>query len=214
VKVLIDNDIIFKGTCYGLLPELIGTVCVEGDAIGVLGAARFVISKRIQRATVNKGADAALSNLEAFLSRTLIIEPTEAEQNLAAELELAALKSGVALDAGESQLCAVAAKRLVDWLLTGDKRAIRAIELLLDFQPTLAAIVGKVKCLEQLVLTAVRSNSTWASLRAKICAEVAVDKALAICLCCASQTTSEDCVSGLESYIEDLRSEAGRVLSA
>lgn len=214
MNVLVDNDIVFKGACYGLLPEILATVCGHEDRIGVLGAARFVVSKKIRKAVVNKGRDAALANLEEFLCRALAIEPTEAEQTIAAELELAALNGGVSLDSGESQLCAVLVQRIVPWLLTGDKRAIRAIEQLLNSDARLAAITGKVKCLEQLVLAAIHDDARARAMREKICAEAHIDRTLAICFSCHSAPDEGDYTKGLESYIGDLRKDAVRVLSA
>jgi hypothetical protein len=213
MNALVDNDIVFKGACYALLPDVLATVCDQEDPIGVLGAARFVVSKKIQRTPVNKGRDAALANLEEFLRRSLAIEPTEAEQTMAAELELAALNSGVSLDSGESQLCAVLIERVVPWLLTGDKRAICAIERLLNSDGRLAAITGKVKCLEQLVLAGLVDVARANSFREKICAEAHIDKTLSICFSCISAAATSDCIEGLKSYIGDLRKQAERVLS-
>ena len=214
MNALVDNDIVFKGAGYGLLPDLLATVSSQEDPVGVLGAARFVVSKKIQKATVNKGRDAALANLEEFLRRALAIEPTEVEQTIAAELELAALSSGVSLDSGESQLCAVLIERMVPWLLTGDKRAIRAMEQLLNSNARLGAITGKVKSLEQLVLAAIPDEAKASSVRKKICAEAHIDKTLAICFSCSSAAAASDCAKGLESYIGDVRKQAARVLSA
>jgi hypothetical protein len=211
MNALIDNDIILKGACYGLLPEVLATVCGD-DPVGVLGAARFVVSKRIGKAAINKGREAALANLEEFLHRALTIEPTEAEQTIAADLELAALNSGLSLDSGESQLCAVLVERAVPWMLTGDKRAIRAIEQLIESYARLTELMGKVKCLEQLALAAIPDDAKADSFREKVCAEAHVDKTLAICFSCSSGATG-DYTKGLESYIGDLRSQAERVLS-
>lgn len=214
MKALVDNDIVFKGACYELLPDVLATVCPQEDQVGILGAARFVVSKRIQKTPINKGINAALANLEEFLHRALAIEPTVAEQTIAAELELAALNSSVSLDAGESQLCAVLIQRAVPWLLTGDKRAIRAIEQLLNSDAQLAAIAGKVKCLEQLVLAAITGDDERAnSFREKVCAEAHIDKTLSICFSCSS-AEANDYGEGLRSYICDLRKQAERVLCA
>jgi len=214
MKALVDNDIIFKGACYGLLPEVLATVCAADDRVGVLGAARFVVSKKIRKAVINKGGEPALANLEEFLRGAIAIEPTEAEQMIAADLELAAMNAGAGLDSGESQLCAVLIERLVPWLLTGDKRAIRAIEKLLECYDRLITIAGKVKCLEQLALAALPDAATVNSFRDKVCAEAHIDRTLAICFSCSSTEIAGDYVAGLESYIGDLRKEAGRVLSA
>jgi hypothetical protein len=213
MKALIDNDIVFKGACYGLLPELLSNVCDPKDPAGILGAARFVVSKRIQRSPLNKGTEAAIANLQYFLTRAVTIEPTEAERSMAGEFELAALHAGVSLDAGESQLCAVLITRLVPLLFTGDKRAIRGIERLLDSEDRLAALCGKVRCLEQLVLDALPGSGEANSLRKSICAEAHIDKALTICFGCSSGPDGGDYSAGLQSYIADLRKQATRMLS-
>jgi|HigsolmetaAR201D_1030396.scaffolds.fasta_scaffold21795_2 hypothetical protein len=213
MNALVDNDIVFKAVCYGLLAEVLTTLCSHDDRVGILGAAKFVVSKRIQMATVNKGREVALANLEEFLCRALAIEPTEVERNIAADIEAAAQSAGFSLDAGESQLCAVLVQRMVPWLLTGDKRAIRAMEQLLDADARLAAITGRVKCLEQLVLAAIPNDLRARAIREKICVEAHIDKTLAICFSCCSASQVGDYTRGLESYIDDLRKDARRVLS-
>lgn len=212
MKALIDNDILLKGACYGLLDEFVAGTCGSADHAGVIGAARFVVSKRIHRRPPNKGAEAAIASLNTFLGRSVQIEPTETERAMAGEFELAALRRGVSLDAGESQLCSILVSRLVPFLLTGDKRAIRAIEELLDFDGRLLQLCGKLRCLEQLVLDALSAGNSG-SLRENICAEPSVDKTLTICFACHSPAYSGTHSEGLISYIEDLRSQAARILS-
>jgi hypothetical protein len=214
MKALIDNDILFKGACYGFLDEFVPNVCGATDHVGALGAAWFVVSKRIQRTRLNRAVDLAINNLKAFLNRAAKLEPTEGEQVMAGQFELAALRSGVGLDAGESQLCAILISRLVPHLLTGDKRAIAAMEQLLDSEDRLVSLCGKVRCLEQLVLDVLTGKAGVDSLRASICAESHIDKALTICFQCSSLGNGGDYSEGLQSYISDLRKRAPRVLSA
>ena len=214
MKALVDNDILFKGACYGLLDEFISGICVSPDTVGVLGSAWFVVSKKIQRTPLNKTIETAINNLRTLLIRAVTLEPNETEQSMAATFELAALQLGVSLDAGESQLCAILISRLVPYFLTGDKRAIEAIEQLLDSESQLARVCGKVRCLEQLVLDALTVHIEPTSLRASICAEAHIDKTLAICFLCSSVGDGGDYSEGLRSYISDLRKQAARVLSA
>jgi len=213
MKAVVDSDIIFKGACYGLLDEFLSPVCAAGAPFGVLGAARFVVSKKIIKTNPKKGVTAALRFLGDFLERAAVVEPTEAEQTMAAELELAAQRAGLSFDAGESQLCAVLIYRLTPLLLTGDKRAIQAIEELLDSQDRLATVCGKIKCLEQLVLDLLTVGTNPDALRDMICAEIEIDKTLAICFSCHREDASnQDYAEGLQSYIADLRKRAVRVL--
>ena len=65
-------------------------------------------------------ATAAKAAFRSFVDTAQIIEPTEEEQLMAADFELAAQRAAVALDSGESQLCAVLIARALRLLLTGD----------------------------------------------------------------------------------------------
>jgi hypothetical protein len=215
MKALVDNDILFKGACYGLLDAFLAPVSVAGDSFGILGAARFVVSKKIIKKAPHKGIAAAHEHLATFLGRAAVVEPTEDEQRMAAEFELAAQRAGLGFDAGESQLCSILICRSTPLLLTGDKRAIQAIEELLDSESRLSAVCGKIRCLEQLVLDVFSAGPNTDSLRAAICAEAEVDKTLTICFSCHRKDGSDlDCAEGLKSYLADLHRQAARVLAS
>jgi hypothetical protein len=213
MKALVDNDILFKGACYGLLDAFLAPVSAAGDSFGVLGAARFVVSKKIIKKAPHKGATAAHQHLATFLGCAAVVEPTEDEQRMAADFELAAQRAGLDFDVGESQLCSILICRSTPLLLTGDKRAIQAIEQLLDSENLLVALCGKIRCLEQLVLDVFSATPNPDTLRSAICAEVEVDKTLAICFSCHCEDVSGlDYAEGLKSYLTDLRQRATRVL--
>jgi hypothetical protein len=212
MKAAIDNDILFKGACYGLLNELTSTASGIESA-GVLGSAKFVVSKKIEKNKLRRNGAVALADFLQFLSRTEALEPTDSEQNMAADLELAAQKLGINLDSGESQLCAILVHRVLQLLLTGDKRAIGAMEKLIDADPRLQPLCGKVRCLEQLVHDAL-ANGDHGTFRSAVCSEPEIDKALAICFSCTNHSIEiESVIEGLQSYIRSLRTEASRVLS-
>ena len=215
MKAMVDNDIVFKGACYGLLDEFLSPLSALGDPFGVLGAARFVVSKKISKTNPKKGITAALRHLGDFLERATVVEPTEDEQMMAAEFEVAAQRAGLSFDVGESQLCAILIYRLTPLLLTGDKRAIQAIEELLDSEGRLNSLCGKIRCLEQLVLDVLTAGTNPDTLRSMICAEIEIDKTLTICFSCHHEDGSgRDYAEGLQSYIADLRQRAIRVLSS
>jgi len=213
VKALIDNDILYKGACYGILSRICGSLnCAEKD-IGALGAARFVVRKKIKRAMLSGGAEIVLKRLAVFLAGAHTLEPRPQEQSLAADLEAAAQFNGLGLHEGESQLCAILIMRGVSTLLTGDKVAIAAIEQLLSAEPRMLPISGKVKCLEQLVVSIIDGGDP-ASLRPNICAEPTVDVALSICFSCSSpHAMPASIMDGLDSYIRELRATARRTLA-
>jgi hypothetical protein len=213
MKALVDNDILFKGACYGLLDAFLAPVSVAGDSFGILGAARFVVSKKIIKKAPHKGIAAAHEHLATFLGRAAVVEPTEDEQRMAAEFELAAQRAGLGFDVGESQLCSILICRSTPLLLTGDKRAIQAIEQLLDSESRLVALCGKIRCLEQLVLDVFSASPNSDTLRTAICAEVEVDRTLTICFSCHCEDGAGlDNAEGLKSYLRDLQQRAPRVL--
>jgi hypothetical protein len=178
-----------------------------------LGAARFVVSKKITKKAPHQGIAAAHQHLATFLGRAAVVEPTDDEQRMAAEFELAAQRAGLGFDAGESQLCSILICRSTPLLLTGDKKAIQALEQLLDSESRLVALCGKIRCLEQLVLDVFSASPNPDALRTAICAEVEVDKTLTICFSCHCKDGSGlDHAEGLKSYLADLQRRATRVL--
>jgi len=212
MRAVVDNDILLKGACYGLLSKFLG--CIPGsDAVGVLGAARFVVSERISRAQLNGNREAAQARFTAFVAASETLEPSLQECQMAGLLEASAQRMALNLDAGESQLVAMLASRAAHFLLTGDKRAIAALEILLDEHIWLQFICGKVRCLEQLVVNILATNDKE-EVRTAICNEPTVDKALTICFGCASpQCDFVNVLAGLSSYIADLRAKSNRILS-
>jgi len=212
MKTLVDNDVLLKGACYRLLNRPITAAC-GASGIGYLAAAKFVLSKRIRRARLRGNVVEAEAELLSFLAKHEAIETTAEEQVLAASLEAMAQEIPVNLDTGESQLLAVLAMRTLPALITGDKRAILAIEQLLDVMYVLAPVAGKVTCLEQLARHAVINSDAFAVQEA-ICKEPEVDRALSVCFSCfSSERTVETIVQALDSYISDLRQKAPRTLS-
>lgn len=214
MDTLLDNDILMKGACYGLLDELFPQSATQTTQVGILGAAKFVLAKAIKQRQLQGNPKIVIDRLNTFINNSHIVEPTEMEQRLAADLELLAQREGVALDAGESQLCAVLVIRGLCLLLTGDKRAIQSMEHLLASEKRLQPICGRVQCLEQLVLAWI-TESNLSLIGTAICSEPDVDKTLAICFNCRSTTLRPEVVIDcLNSYVSDLRCHAPQILAA
>jgi hypothetical protein len=116
------------------------------------------------------------------------------------------------LDAGESQLAAIVAERLLARLLTGDKRAIQALDQLVGDLPPLSVLGGRVRSLEQLIEYLVDGGEPANAVAQAICAEPTVDKTLTICARCAGADGPALERDALRGYIERLRGQAPRVL--
>lgn len=215
IEIAVDNDVLIKAAQYAVLPEL-------ADRFGgpshtaVLGAARYVVSKRLQRDTFAATAsNPRAAAFKEYIDLAVELEPTPDEVYLATEIEEAGQLAGLALDYGESQLCAIALLRSIPIVLTGDKRAVSSLEAIISSVPGCEGLAGKVVCFEQAVASLIETVGLEA-LRAKICAQASADRVMAICFSCMTSAPSPgfDPMPCLESYIADLRKTSSTVLHA
>lgn len=205
---MVDNDVALKVVCYTLPHEMVAATTIDGDAPSLLGIARFVISNRLKTASNIANKEAAVEAFRQLLSEVGTVEPDQAELAMAADLESEAVRQNVELDGGESQLVAILVSRACELLLTGDKRAISAMEVVAPIE-----VHGRVACFEQVVSEIVRQAGTETA-RKHICSEPRVDKTMAVCFSCASANapSEADVCAGLKSYIDHLAKMAPNIL--
>lgn len=210
-STVVDNDVLIKLAAYRLLES--GVAVLGGAAeVGVLGAARYVIPTVIARDGRIADSDGAIACWSEMADSLEPLEPSEGELKLAVAVEEFAARRGLPLDIGESQLIAITVLRPVALFATGDKRAIAAAETLRSELAELTALDGLVACFEQIIhrLIDVLDRAT---VRNAVCAEPKADRAIGICMGCASgQNTTESIAEGLASYISDLRKRAPSLL--
>jgi hypothetical protein len=210
-EVLADNDVLIKLSAYRLLAQTVELVGV-GRPVGILGAARFVVPHVIAQHRGIKDHDGALMEWDRAFSALAVLEPTDAEIELAASIEESAASLGLAMDAGESQLCAIAVSRGIPQVVTGDKRAIASAEALRSCTSLLAPLVEALVCLEQVVAGLIEELGPDL-VRESVCAEATVDRATAVCMgCSAGEAGTTFDREGLTSYINHLRLSAPSVL--
>jgi hypothetical protein len=207
-RVLVDNDILLKIAAWQLDAPLLAISTTAAGSPAMLSIARYVVRRKLSRQALHdaSGAEQAFDRLcEAMAA----IEPELVEIEMAAALEETAGQAGLELDVGESQLVAILVARGAALLLTGDKRAIKAIATLepQDFGT-------RVACLEQAIWLILAREDAGA-IRRCICSEPTVDKAVTSCFACHrnDEVTAADIEAGLSSYIGDLTRLAGVVLA-
>jgi hypothetical protein len=206
-ELLIDNDVLIKCACYSILDQIRGPSGQCQD-VGVLGAAKFVVGKYLERRGTIQDRTAAQHRFQDYLSTVVVLEPTIDEVNLASAIEEEAILLGLDLDSGESQLCAIAIFRNSSLLLTGDKRAIASAETLKGSIDELFSLAGRLVCLEQAIMGVIERIGID-STRIRICGEAAVDKGLSICFECHALAEGRPLeLTGLLSYIRDARRKA------
>lgn len=214
VDAAVDNDALLKAIAYGIVETLWPPGGPPGR-IAALGAARFVLRDHIRQIVPSADVDDALAAIDAAVNGAATLEPDEDETAFAVQLEATAQRRGLPFDTGESLLVAIVLARNIASLETGDKRAIAALDVLLDHLDSVAAIAGRVRCLEQIVYRAVEAGADPDALARAICARPAADKTLSICCSCFGPAEHGWRLDrdALESYIARLRGQAPRVLT-
>jgi hypothetical protein len=213
MEVAVDNDVLLKSACYRVAAHF----WALSDHVSVLGAARFVLADAISRGSTVRDKESASAALAELLERASVLEPTDDELTAAAALEQLAQRLGLELDAGESQLAAMVAARPIELLDTGDKRAVRGLEALVERSSICGQLCGRVRCLEQLLLLAlIGAAEDFDEIGRAVCAEPDVDKTTTICFSCYSGGGAdlEAVAAALNSYLGALRRDAPRILMA
>lgn len=212
-RALIDTDILLKTASYKLLKQLLATSPFGSTEFGIVAAAQFVVADKLKKKLQAAQLEGAKEHFQDAIVKISAIEPSPDELALAAELESAALTLGVDIDAGESQICMLMLSGGIDLMMTGDKRAIKAIAALSE-QDACAYVHGKVACLEQLVWWMIEHKGLG-SVQPSICPLPAVDISLTAALGCHSGGAPlASCKEGLISYINSIRRDAPEVLIA
>lgn len=202
-----DNDVVVKLCGYQLCDER--REAVDDIEPAILGTAKFSLVSQVARSRSIKDREAAKLQLDQFLKQATVIEAEADEIELAAKLEEEALRQALPLDTGESQLVAVLAARDLPLLLTGDKRAIKALFVLGE-----PDVDGRLACLEQLMATLLQKHGIG-KIRPKICSEPEIDKTLTLCFSCnADDVKIESVTEGLASHVRHLRASSGNLLIA
>jgi hypothetical protein len=203
----LDNDLIIKLLRYGLIDELLAHCCSPERcrSTAVLATAQWVCRNALERAVERHGESTDVLRLfESFLAAAEVVEPTAAEVANAAALEDLASELSLPLDPGESILAAVVAAR-GGALLTGDKRAIIALEALVGRASQLGPLQGRVGALEQAMMTLAMHMSVE-DVASGVQRAPAADTAMRLAF------SPPPSIVGLLSYLEYLRGLAPQIM--
>lgn len=211
-EFLVDTDILYKLARYGLTDSLLSSASLNASRFMMLGAARFMIPDLIRRRPPNRGVDLALVDFQRAVEFMERLEPTEAEVQLAADIEQAARTLNLELDGGESLLCAALISRTFELILSGDKRAIKSASTLIA-QGQFVELTERFVCLEQ-VITCLLQSGDVPAIRRAICGEPETDRAITVCFACRSDAVDIAAINdALSSYINDLKRSARLALA-
>jgi hypothetical protein len=147
LALLIDNDIVIKLAQLDAYVDGLGAIGVTPKQVGSLGAMLRFMGLRRRELT---RTDAEADRLSKALASIAEIEPTPEEQRLAASFMKAIIEAQLDMDEGEVALMAVAVNRVGVEVATGDKRALRDLPQLAVRVTAIAALRGRLICLEQI----------------------------------------------------------------
>jgi hypothetical protein len=207
--ILIDNDIALKLCAYACAGDLIGLDFGKDRRLAMLRVAQYTIERRVKKAKGIRNGDILREQWSVLSAPMDWVEPTADEIELAAELEEQAIRLSVELDSGESQLFAILVYRVSPLLLTGDKRAIHALESIGRSLPT-----ERIACLEQVIFTLLQKVGVEL-LHTRICCEPGVDRTLSIVFACHGKRSPDSNASieeGLTSYVISVQKSAPTML--
>ena len=205
MRLLVDVDALAKLAHWKLLEELASLTGVPLTQCATLTSARYRAKRAIAKPDKKlfRTTEAAQIALAAADCMTGQIDPRN-------EL-IPVLQDIPGIDAGEAVLLSATAGSPDAQLLTGDKRALRALSQLNSEH--LAKLAGKIIVIEQLLLATLNQHGIN-RLRELVCPHKDIDKAIGIVMgsrCDASESAVRE---GLNSYIREIASSCSPSLLA
>lgn len=202
--VLMDNDAALKLARYDLLDSALSTLKCAPTDVRVLHTARYTLLPT--KAPLRYCKDpASADRLSAFLKQA-----QTADQAAVNSEWLDVLLAIPGIDPGEAILFAYGAGEPEAVIVTGDKRAIRALCAAPEATEVAAALAGRVLCIETLFAGLVGQD--FAATQTRVRKNGEVDKALTAIFGVAAPATRASVLEGLDSYQNALRAQTGAVL--
>jgi hypothetical protein len=199
-RLVVDVDALVKLAHWGLLSELEGATGVPPERQATVESIRFRAARRDRKLfrdpAIADDLTAALGHFGAAWSP---------------DADVVARLQGIAgLDAGEVTLIGMLCSDPQALLVTGDKRALRALTAP-GLEDIVERIAGRIMCLEQVLLSALDRMGVGA-LVAAIEPHRELDTAVRCAVPLASHAVELDVRTGLGSYINDIRAQAPSLL--
>ncbi len=198
----LDNDIILKLAAYDLFAEVIAAFDLTWQDLRILNTAIYIIrAKNTAKHYSPECIQRAISIVEKC--QTVPTQPTDEFQLLLRIDEI---------DEGEASLIAATATESAFWLMTGDKRCLKALVSDESIASIRQRLVGRTICLEQILLKLISIHGIdWVQHRvldAPIC-----DKAIKIAFGWSTPADETSVKEALNSYIKELEKQSQGLLA-
>ena len=199
--ILTDNDALFKLATYRLLGHLPDILGVTTSAIYVLDSLPYVALSKVERY-----GEEPVQRVLSFVEKTSKLGECDVDEQLYDHL-----LNVKDIDPGEALLFAAGAEKRSARVITGDKRALRAL-CKVDHRSVLNSLCGCMICLEQMVYRLI-VHDDFMVVRECISAARDVDKVIqAIAFSRGPDTPEDTAINALRSYTMNLRESTGQLL--
>lgn len=193
----LDNDIILKLTACSLFDDAISILNIKRDNLRVLPSARYYFKN--SRRAKKLYPENIINQVTAIANRYQTIEIVTKE----ALQEINKLQSYEGIDDGEANLIAATREINAFWLTTGDKRFLKTVASYDELAIIRDRLQGKVICLEQLIRQSIRIKG-FEFILPKVLLATQYDAALKVIFGSKEQSTENNVLNALDSYIRDL----------
>lgn len=206
MKVFVDNDVAVKLARWGMLDRFHAHLTKQGKAdVFVLTSLRYRFKLHLDDPAAAVQAVGSSVGAKQLLNFVNACPPVKGHNQRVAS----ALAGKPQIDAGEATLFAAAGNFDAALVDTGDKKALRALAAQSKTEPVLAALAGKLACLEQTVHY-LCGRWTFDIVAAAIATDLAADAAVHDCF--SAGQAAAVCVA-LEHKIGELTADCGALLA-
>ena len=204
MTLFVDNDALLKLASYDLLETALTNFSIRPEDIHVLATAKYALLPAKDRLRRCKTEECA-NRLDSFLSKATKLTSDGVDSDT---LEALIAKPGI--DPGEALMLTVATTDLDTYIITGDKRALEALQIGNGLDNVCEALAGRVLSLELLFSFLVEAD--FARVQTCVRSQPGVDKALTNAFGVSAPAGLESVRAALNSYVEHLRRQTGELL--
>lgn len=198
--LLIDTDMLALLSGSGTLADVLRALDFVQEQCRRLAAA----TQQFQRGRVFRDAYEA-PVLRAALQTANAIAPLTGQPANPASFDALARISGI--DLGEAELFALLAEHNGYFLTTGDKRALEALATRTEVAELRQLVAGRIICLESVLKLLVNRNGANAT--AQAFRALRTYRTIGVLLSDPQARSNEDCLQGIDSYLNDLIKKTG-----
>jgi hypothetical protein len=197
----VDNDVLLKLTACDLFWEAIALLKVQPSDVKALTSAEFMF--RRQKSIKQQYSEEIRNKAITIVQKLSLVETDQSNPFLSLQIK--------GLDVGELNLIHAAINEPAFYLVTGDKRCLKALAKSPELATARAKLNGKVVCFEQLIYQLIIVQG-FESIKQKVLPVRGCDTALKSIFGSGDRAQEANVIDTLGQYIEELKKECPNLL--